>query len=191
LFGAALLGISLAVQPGSGAFYSLSAATALVWLAGGLLSGPLRLGRIGGHRPIVVPVLLGLVAAGVFVAGALIVRQIGPLADQVRDILEFAEHGNLPVVLLVTALSGIGEEVFFRGAVYAAAIRVHPVVVSAALYTLTTVVTGNVMLVFAGAFLSVIWGLQRRASAGVLAPILTHVTWSLAMALALPPIFGL
>ena len=136
-----------------------------------------------------VPILLGLLAAGVFLAGALIVRHVGPLAEQVRDILQFAQQGNLPVVLLVTAMSGVGEEVFFRGAVYAAS-RVRPIVVSATLYTLTTVVTGNVMLVFAAALLSVVWGLQRRASGGVLAPILSHVTWSVAMALALPPIFN-
>ena len=191
LVGAVLLGLSLGVAPGSASFYSLSAATAVVWLAGGLLSGPLRLGRVGGRRPIAAPIFLGLLTAGVFVAGALIVRHIGPLAGQVRDILEFAQHGNLAIVLLITAASGVGEEVFFRGAVYAVAIRVHPVVVSATLYTLTTVVTGNLMLVFAAAVLSVVWGLQRRASGGVLGPILTHVTWSMAMALALPPIFGL
>ena len=185
------MGLSLGVAPGSSSFYSLSAATAVVWMAGGLLSGPLRLGRVGGRRPIAAPIFLGLLTAGVFVAGALIVRHIGPLAGQVRDILEFTQHGNLAIVLLITAASGVGEEVFFRGAVYAVAIRVQPVVVSATLYTLTTVVTGNLMLVFAAAVLSVVWGLQRRASGGVLGPILTHVTWSMAMALALPPIFGL
>ena len=46
------------------------------------------------------------------------------------------------------------------------------------------------MLVFAAAVLGTIVGLQRRASGGVLAPILTHLTWSLTMAMVLPPMFG-
>jgi hypothetical protein len=32
--------------------------------------------------------------------------------------------------------------------------------------------------------------LERRATGGVLAPMLTHVTWSLLMLLVLPPLFG-
>lgn len=190
VLGAVLLALSLGVDPGDGAFYPLSVATALVWLIGGVLSGPLRLGRVRDRHPVILPILFGLVAAGVFVLGAVIVREIGPLANQVQDVLEFARQGNLPIVLAVTAVSGVGEEVFFRGAVYSSARGFHPVAVSAALYTLTTVATLNVMLVFAGALLSIIWGLQRRASAGVLAPILTHVTWSVTMALVLPPLFS-
>jgi len=188
--GAVLLGMSLGVDPGDPAFYPLAVGTALVWLVGGLLSGPLRLGRVRGRRPVVLPILLGLAAAGVFVLGALIVREIPLLADQVQGVLDFARLGNLPVVLVVTAISGVGEEVFFRGAVYSVFARRHPVPVTVVLYTLATVATLNVMLVFAAAVLSVVWGLQRRASGGVLAPILTHVTWSLTMALVLPPIFG-
>jgi membrane protease YdiL (CAAX protease family) len=80
--------------------------------------------------------------------------------------------------------------VFFRGAVYSVFARWHPVVVTVVLYTLVTVASANIMLVFAAALLSVLWGLQRRSSGGVLAPILTHITWSLTMAVVLPPLFG-
>jgi uncharacterized protein len=38
--------------------------------------------------------------------------------------------------------------------------------------------------------LGTVVALQRRAGGGALAPILTHVTWSLSMLFALPPIFG-
>jgi membrane protease YdiL (CAAX protease family) len=37
--------------------------------------------------------------------------------------------------------------------------------------------------------LGAICGLQRRATGGILAPILTHLTWSVAMLYALPAIF--
>jgi hypothetical protein len=46
------------------------------------------------------------------------------------------------------------------------------------------------MLVFAAAVLGVLVGMQRRVSGGVLAPMLTHVTWSTGMLLVLPPIMG-
>jgi len=53
-----------------------------------------------------------------------------------------------------------------------------------------TLATGNVMLAFAAVLLGLVVGLERRASGGVLAPILTHCTWSLAMLFALPLVFA-
>ncbi len=50
--------------------------------------------------------------------------------------------------------------------------------------------TGNPMLVFAAVLLGLLLGLQRRASGGILGPILTHCTWSLTMLLVLPPVFA-
>jgi uncharacterized protein len=47
-----------------------------------------------------------------------------------------------------------------------------------------------VMLAFAAILVGLVCGLQRRASGGVLAPIITHVTWSLSMLLVLPLLFG-
>jgi membrane protease YdiL (CAAX protease family) len=57
------------------------------------------------------------------------------------------------------------------------------------LYTLATYATGNVMLTFAAVLLGLLVGLERRASGGILGPILTHVSWSLSMLLVLPLIF--
>jgi len=64
------------------------------------------------------------------------------------------------------------------------------VLVTTVVYTLTTVATGNVMLVFAALLLGLLVGTQRRVSGGVLAPMLTHVTWSLGMLLILPPLMS-
>ena len=44
--------------------------------------------------------------------------------------------------------------------------------------------------VFSAALLGVLLGLQRRASGGILGPILTHCTWSMTMLLVLPPVFA-
>jgi CAAX protease family protein len=46
------------------------------------------------------------------------------------------------------------------------------------------------MLTFAAVLLGAVVGLERRATGGILAPILTHCTWSLSMVLALPAVFS-
>lgn len=194
VLGGTVLGLSLRIEPGSPWFYPATFGLALVWTAGALLSGPLHLGRIadpaGRHRrPVVVPVLVGLGLAGIFVLGGLVVREIPWLDEQVRSVLDFADQGAIPLVVLVTAVNGVAEELFFRGAAYAATPR-HPVPVTTVAYALATLATGNVMLAFAAIVLGVVVGLQRRASGGILAPILTHVTWSLTMLFALPALFA-
>jgi hypothetical protein len=190
--GATLLGLSLAAPPGSSAFYPLTLAVAATWTVGGLLSGPLHLGYLRSRdalrRPVLTPIVIGLVLAAVFVVGALIVREIGPLRDYVNSVLEHARKGSLPLVALVTLATGAAEEVFFRGGLFAAIGRRQPVLVSTVIYTLVTLATGNPMLVFAAATVGVVLGLQRRASGGVLAPMLTHVTWSAVMLFVLPPL---
>jgi membrane protease YdiL (CAAX protease family) len=194
VLGSVLLGISLSVRPGDRAFYPLTGALAAAWALGGLASGPLHLGRISFRgtlrRPILTPILVGLAAAAVFIAGALVVREIGPLRDYTENVLAHARHGSLPLLALLTMLNGVTEEIFFRGALYAAIGIRYPVVISTVVYAVVTVATGNPMLVFAALTLGLVLGLQRRASGGVLAPILTHVTWSAAMLFVLPPLFA-
>jgi uncharacterized protein len=58
--------------------------------------------------------------------------------------------------------------------------------ISTVLYVLATVAGGNHVLVFAAAVLGAVVALERRASGGILAPILTHITWSLSMLFVLP-----
>ncbi len=195
LLGAVGVGFSLRLEPGSRWFYAASLGVAGLWAVGSLASGPLHLGRIparqGLSRPVVTPIVLGLLLAGVFVAGAFLVRTLDfldGLEGQVVKVIDYADRGSLPLLVLVTAVSGIAEELFFRGAAYAA-ITVHPVLWTTAAYTAVTAATGNVMLTFAALLLGLLVGLERRASGGILGPILTHCTWSLTMLLALPLVF--
>lgn len=192
--GAVLLGISLGVRPGDPSFYPLTLSVAATWVLGGVVSGPLHLGYIsfrgGLRRPIVTPITLGVLAGAVFVGGALIVRQIPLLAGYVDDVLAHANQGYLPLIALVTLVNGIAEEVFFRGGLFAAIGRRHPVVISTVVYAVATLATANPMLVFAALALGTVLGLQRRASGGILGPILTHITWSAAMLFVLPPLFA-
>lgn len=194
VIGATLLGISLNVPPDSAAFYPLTFGLAATWVIGGFASGPLHLGRIHFRgelrRPVIIPILLGLAAGAVFIVGAVVVREIEPLRETTENVLAFARYGSLPLIALVTVVNGIAEEIFFRGALFAAIGTWHPVAISTAVYALATVATGNVMLVFAAVLLGLLLGLQRRASGGILGPILTHCTWSLTMLLVLPPVFA-
>ncbi len=194
LLGGTVLGFSLRIEPGSAWFYPATLGLAGVWTVGAFASGPLHLGRIAHvsgdpRRPVVAPVLIGLALGGVFVAGGLVVREIDRLDRQVRSVLDFADQGAVPLVLLGTVVNGIAEELFFRGAAYAA-IPKQPVAWTTLAYVVATLATGNVMLAFAAVLLGVVVGLERRASGGILAPILTHVSWSVVVLFALPVLFG-
>ena len=192
--GAVLLGISLSVRPGDDVFYLLTVLVALTWAGGALLSGPLHLGRIPFRdrlrRPIVTPIVTGLVLGAVFVAGSLVVREVPPLRELVNNVLAHARYGAVVPIVAVTLLNGVAEEVFFRGALFAAIGRRHAVLISTAIYAAATVATGNLMLVLAAFLLGLVLGLQRRASGGILAPILTHITWSTTMLFALPALIS-
>ncbi len=191
--GAVVLGLSLRIEPGSVWFYPATLGLAAIWTVGAFVSGPLHLGRIelgeALRRPIVTPIAIGLLLGAVFVVGALIVREIPFLAGQVNSVLDYASAGSLPILAVITAVNGVAEELFFRGAAYAAITR-NPVAWTTLAYAVATLATGNVMLSFAAVLLGVLVGLQRRASGGILAPILTHVTWSLSMLLVLPLVIG-
>ena len=192
--GATLLGLSFSVQQGDSAFYPLTLGLAATWALGSLLSGPLHLGHIllGGRlrRPLITPIAVGLLLAALFVLGALLVRTIPSLVKLTEDVLGYARLGNLWIIVIITLINGIAEELFFRGALFAAIGVRHAVLISTVLYAFTTIAGGNPLLVFTAAVLGTVVALQRRASGGILAPILTHITWSLTMLLVLPPIFG-
>ncbi len=193
LLGAVLLGVSLRIEPGSTWFYPATLALAALWTVGAFAAGPLHLGRIRRGddlvRPVLAPLLLGLGLAAVFVAGGLVVREIDWLDRQVRSVVDFADQGSVPLLVVVTLVNGIAEELFFRGAAYAALPR-HPVTWTSIAYVLATLATGNVMLAFAAIILGVVVGLERRASGGILGPVITHCSWSLTMLFALPALFG-
>lgn len=192
--GAAVLGYSLRLRPGESSFYWLTLALAAVWIAGGLVSGPLHLGGIcwrgRNQRPVITGTVVGVLLGGAFVLGGLIAREIHPVAALITRVLLFANQGSFWLVVLVTVVNAVAEEIFFRGALYSALGRHHSVVISTVLYTCATMASGNPMLGFAAIVLGAVCALERRATGGVLAPVLTHFVWGLVMVLVLPPMFG-
>lgn len=193
LAGAGVLGASLSTRPNSTAFYGLSLGTAATWVIGGLTSGRLHLGWMqhgdGLRRPVVTPVLTGVGAFGAFYACALVARRIPVLDRAISRVLQYADQGSGPLVLFTTLANGAAEEVFFRGALYAAVGVKRPVAASTGVYMLATVATRNPALVLASGVMGALFGLQRRSSGGIQAPLLTHLTWSTLMLRYLPPLF--
>lgn len=192
--GAGLLGVSLAQPPGSAPFYAWSLSLAGTWVAGSIFSGPIHRGWIQSRderlrRPVVAPLLTGAGAFGLFYGAAWVVRGIPGLGPAVAGVLSYVDQGTAPLVMFTACANGLAEEFFFRGALYDAMGERHPVAKSTAIYTLATVPTRNPALVLAAAPMGTLFALQRRASGGIQASALTHMTWSVLMLRYLPPLF--
>ena len=191
VLGAIALGLALSIRPGDVGFYPATLGVAAIWVVGALASGPLHLGRArtragGTSRSVLQAFILGALLLAIFLAGAVVVGRIPALRAPVDALLAHARFGALLVVAIITAINGVAEELFFRGALFAAIPQRLRVGLSASLYALATVFSGVLLLVFAAAVLGLLTGLQRRVTGGVLGPIVTHLTWSLGMLFALP-----
>ena len=191
--GATLLGVSLSAEPGSKRFYWLTGALAATWTAGAVASGPLHLGWIKSRddnlrRPIITPVATGVAAFGAFYGAALVAREIPILNQAIGNVLRYADQGSTPLIILTTSVNGLAEEMFFRGAFYTAAAD-RPILISTVAYTVATAASRNPALTVAGGVMGLLFGMQRRASGGIQAPMLTHLTWAMLMLRYLPPLF--
>jgi membrane protease YdiL (CAAX protease family) len=192
--GTALLRRSLSTKAGSRDFYALTLGTAGAWFAGGCAIGPVPLASEQARRNAARELLLGPVAVGtgmfgLFYLAALGAGRIPQMNNALTSVLRYADEGSTPLVLSTTLANAIAEEVFFRGAVYAAADADRAVAVSTAGYVLSTSATRNPALVVASAVMGTVFALQRRRTGGVLAPTVTHMTWAALMLRFLPPLF--
>jgi len=195
VLGAAALSMALRCHPGEPGFYWWSLALAGVWGIGAFASGPLHLGgarwRGRNQRPVISGTVIGLLLGAVFVLGGLIAREIPVVSELITRILHYTDQGSWRLTMAIALIAAIAEELFYRGAFYTAMGRRYPVLISTVVYVVATLGSGNLMLGFAAIFLGTVCALERRATGGVLAPILTHFVWTLVVLLALPPLFGL
>jgi hypothetical protein len=192
--GTAVVGRSLSSRAGSREFYVLTFGAAGSWLAGGLVAGPVPLANEQTRRnPIrdllVVPVAVGSGMFGLFYLGALVARRVPGLDKALTSVLSYADAGSSPLVYATTLANAIGEEVFFRGALYAAPVPHRAMVISTLGYVLSTTATRNPALILASAVMGTVFAVQRRNTGGVLAPTVIHLTWAALMLRFLPPLF--
>jgi len=186
--GTALLAATLRVSPGSTGFTVLGVLVAATWTVGALASGPIPLqpDRDLAWRAFVGPFAVGVAAFGAFVAVYLVARNLPLVGPALDGVLDTADAGPTAIVLFVALVNGAGEELFFRGALHAALEPHRPAIATTIVYVVVTAATGNVALVIAAAVMGTLFSLERLFTRGVLAPVVTHLTWSTLMILALP-----
>jgi uncharacterized protein len=191
---AALLRSAFAAEAGSARFYLLTTSLAGTWTVGALGAGPVAwCGGDWRDRPgsaartlLIAPVVSGAATFAVFYGAARVARRYRTLRRAIASVLCYADAGATPLVLLIASGSGVAEEMFFRGALWSGS---RPLRTTTLAYAASTAATGNPALVLAGLITSAIFGWQRAATGGVLAPALSHVTWSVLMLRYLPPLF--
>lgn len=184
--GVAVLAWGLRAPANSARFWVGTFTLAAVWLIGGRASGPIPL---GDRRPLP-PLAGGVGLVALFVAGAFIVREIPWLSDEIGRVVGLTRGSNRAGLVATTVVNGVAEEVYFRGALFAALParwRVAGVIVA---YTAATMATGNVMLGFAAALVGALVTVVRTRTGGIAAPVVIHLVWSLAMLVILPQMFG-
>lgn len=194
--GSFMLAFTLRLAPGDPAFYAATLALAAVWIVGGLISGKIYLGnahtRAGTEsgRGVVQGIIIGCLLLAFFLAGAALVAPVAVLRDPLLGLLLHAHYGIAPLVAVLTALIAIGEELFFRGALWAAVGGRQALLVTTLVYALTTIPSGVPLMVLAAALVGLVAGVHRRVTGGVLGPIIIHLIWSLGLFFLLPLVFG-
>ena len=160
----------------------------MTWIVGSVASGPIPFGTHASSRTAVVLPALGLgLAAFLGFLGADLVGQHLPLVSPaLHTILATADAGPPLLVLAVALLNGLGEEFFFRGALFSALGSHHPVAGSTVVYVAVTAATANLALVVAAATMGTLFSLQRKRTGAIVAPTVTHLCWTTLMLLALP-----
>ena len=186
--GTSLLAATLRVPAGSRSFFVIGLLVAGTWILGSVVSGPIPVESIRSSRPMVVlrALALGIVAFLGFLAADLVGRHLPFISPALHNILTKADAGPTGLVLVVTLVNGLGEELFFRGALFSALGSHHPVAGSTVIYVAVTATTGNIALVVAAGAMGTLLSLQRKRTAAILAPTVTHLCWSTLMLLALP-----
>ena len=198
VLGAAALSLAFQKHPGDSAFFWWSMALAGVW----------ALGRVRYPDRCISAVPAGAVAisaqwsaarssgccsaASSLLGGLVVQGDPGSRRPRSPALLHYTDQGSWRLTMAVALVAAVAEEMFYRGALYTALSRHHPLLISTIIYAIATLGSSrNPMLAFAAIILGTVCALERRATGGVLAPILTHFVWTLVVLLGLPPLFGL
>ncbi|MCU1400636.1 MAG: hypothetical protein JWN62_3745 [Acidimicrobiales bacterium] len=190
--GGALIAATLRVQRNSAAFYAAGFGLAAVWvLSAWAAAGRIQLTQRGrAVEGASIGALIGVLTFGVFVGADEVGRRNSFLAGPIRNVLGKADSGSLVFVLALALVNAVAEEVFFRGTLFdALSHRTGPGVagsISVALYVAVTAVGGNTALTVAALVMGAVFVAERIFTRGLLAPIVTHLTWSTLVLLLLP-----
>lgn len=194
--GSFMLAFTLRLAPGDPAYYAATLALAATWIVGGLLSGRIYLGnahtRAGDEsgRGILQGLIIGSVLVAAFLGAAALVAAVPILRGPLLGLLPHVNPGMAWLVAILTALIAIGEELVFRGALWAAVGGRQALLVTTLVYALTTIPSGLPLMVLTAALVGFVAGVHRRVTGGVLGPIVIHLIWSLGLFFLLPVVLG-
>ena len=121
-----------------------------------------------------------------FVPAAEIGRNFTVLAGPIDNVLGKADAGPVVAVLALALVNGLAEELFFRGALNDAIAGRWALIASTVVYVGVTAVAGNIALTLAAVVMGAVFAAERRITAGLVAPIVTHLLWSTLIVVALP-----
>jgi uncharacterized protein len=143
--------------------------------------------RSGLPRKLVFGVLSAAVLYASFAAGRLVVLMLFPFASAgIAAVYRLKQGaGTLRIVLLLGLLIGPGEEVYWRGFLQE---RTSALLgpgkgfwLTALLYALVHMASGNVMLVLAAGVCGLFWGLTYRIFRSPILNAVSHTVWDLAV----------
>ena len=188
VIGTILLAATLRAPSGSTTFFVIGFLVAGTWITGSLISGPLPLEAIRSSRLALslTGLVVGVLAFLAFLAADLLGRHLPAISSALHTVLTKADAGPAALVLAVALLNGLGEELFFRGALFEALGARHPAASSLVVYVAVTAATGNMALIAAAVVMGIIFSIQRARSGGILASTVTHLCWSTLMVVAFP-----
>ena len=142
-------------------------------------------------RPTVLDVVVGVSSAallyGVFVVGDRVVAQLTPaLHGEVRDLYRLRAEARLGAIPPMIAIVAATEEVFWRGFVQARA----GILVATVAYALVLIWERKVVLLAAALVCGATWGALFAWRHTLVAPVVSHVLWDLAIMAYLPVATG-
>lgn len=185
--GVLALGVTLRLEPGNRTFVLGALIMASVWTVGAVLVG---VGSWRGAASMGRQALAGIgvgAAAGVLCLGVgAAISRVEALAGPAQVLLAHRGTAPLLVVLAITIVNGIAEELFFRGALFGVIPARWAIAVTTVAYAAATLPSGIALLTAAAVMLGVMTAWLRRVTGGLVSPVAAHLTWSVGMLLLLP-----
>lgn len=113
-------------------------------------------------------------------AGALVLRYLTPLGDDVIGVTSRVNEAPA-VIILVALVTGASEELFFRLGLWQIIPRRWFPLISTLVYGIVTLATGNLPLTLAAVLLGLTCSLTLTVTGRWYAPLIIHACWTLAL----------
>jgi membrane protease YdiL (CAAX protease family) len=145
------------------------------------------IGHLFAHGTWWIEVLIGVASGAVlyavfWVGEQLLVIVLPTLADEVADLYRVRRHTRFGFMPLVVSVAGSCEEIFFRGFFQHRA----GVLIALGLYGIVHLPERKWILVIAAIVGGAWWGGMLTLTGGLVAPVVSHVTWGLAIIVVAP-----